>query len=323
MVPLRTRMAMPMLLCMLVFLGSCRPRNLPPELGEVEWLIVDCHDDGIVRAWISKLSPQDDAGLIEEFIASVRAAKWRGPSKSGDYAFLVFKLKRGGIKAFNFVAWGGDAPELEIRPGYWSRTMPKILDRIRDEKVGWRRGDSLPLARIVEIQVWQYGNLVTGFLAHQREFAPLTSAATEVLKRVDPRACTFGGEQADPRYAAEHQPEPQFIVFFEKPLELYKLIPYFRKGEGTVYVKYRTFRSSVAALCLQYVAFLPDATSRRKPSKSSWRHERTAFDERDNTWYAWDTSELRACFEHMGRPDPQEAFQNLLRVYKETAEPKD
>jgi hypothetical protein len=283
----------------LLLLGSCRRQPSPPELEETEWVIVDCHTDGIIRAWISKLSPLEDADLIKELNASIRTAEWRGPCSSGDYAFIVYKLKRGGIKAFNFVAWTGDQPELEIRPGYWSRTMPKILDKIRNEKVGWTRGDSLPLARIVGIQVWQYGNLVTGFLPHMPEFAPLASAATEVLKRIDPRACTFGGEQADPRYVAEHQPEPQFIVAFEKPLDLCKLIPYFKKGDGTVYVKYRNFRSSIAAIYLDHVAFLPDGGQK--------------------TWYAWVTWEVRRCFEHMGRPDPHEAFEKLLSLYQQAA----
>ena len=285
---------------MLVFVGSCRKQPSPPELEDTEWVIVDCHNDGILRAWISKLSPQDDADLIEELNASIRTAECKWPSDSGDYAFIVYKLKQGGIKAFNFVAWAGSMPDLEIRPGYWSRTMPKILDRIRNEKVGWTRDDTLPLAQIVEIQVWQYGNLVTGFLPHMPEFAPLASAATEVLNRIDPRACTFGGAQADPRYVAEHQPEPQFIVAFEKPLDLYKLIPYHKRGQDTVYVKYRTFRSSIAAIYLDHVAFLPH--------------------ERQKIWYSWRTSEVQACFGWMGRPSPDEAFEKLLSVYHKVAE---
>ncbi len=277
-------------------LTSCRGRNVPPEMEEIEWVIVDCHREGLWQQWVAKLDPRADAEVIRQLIAAINSAKWKGESESGGYGFVVFKVKQNGIRAFNFVAWFRER-EVEIRPGYWSRTLPKILNRMGQQRIGWDRDASLPDAGMKEIQVWQYGDVLAVLGPGSPGFAAVEPAAREVLRSTDPRASDFGAAQGDPREAAYHQRTPQFLVFFDKPADLYKLVLWHRRGENEMRVKYRSFRSSVAALCWGYVAFHSD----------DWK----------GTWYVWDTSELLGAFETMGRPDPQIAFDKLLEVYKE------
>jgi len=213
-------------LCVVAALCSCQRLRVRPKLKDIEWVIVDCHDVGFRHQWVSKLDPEADGELISQLIAAVNNSTRSGASESAEDGFIVFKLKARGVIAFNFTAWR--AKGVEIRPGYLSPTLPKLLNRVGKEKIGWKRGDSLPDVGIKEMQVWQYGDLVMAFDARSPSFASLLSAGSEMLKVVDPRICTQDGRQENPMQLARHQGSPQFVLFLQERVKMYKLVVWLR-----------------------------------------------------------------------------------------------
>jgi hypothetical protein len=290
-------------------LVSCRRPNVRAGLSDIEWVIVDCHHPGLKHRWVAKLTPQTDSHLIEELIAAVNTTTYRGETESGDYGFLVFKVKGNGIRGFNFVSWD-EGPEIEIRPGYWSAKLYDALERMTKQQSGWRTDDSLPDMSVMGIKVWHYGDLVTVFRPDSPCFAVLASAAMEVFKSVDPRMCVMGGTQVDPRLRVEHQGSPQFLFFLEKPVDLYNLTAWHPEDQSVYRVRYKTFRSSVAAvwqvtvsggIAARFIAFKPDG-------------------EKD-TWYGWNVGEAGRAFKEMGRPNPSDSFDRIFQVYKQIERP--
>lgn len=296
--------------CVMLGVSSCRRLNVRANLEDIEWVIVACHSEGFDRCeqWVSKLTPDADAHVVRQLIAAINGAEYRGETETGGDGFVVFKLKGAGVQAFNFVPWAGE-PQLEIRPGFRSKGLVNVLRMIGHHKIGWNRDDSLPKVKVKQIHVWQYGERIAVIRPDSPSFAPLAAAASEILKAFDPRWCMPNVSPRDPTLVASSQGAPQFILFLEEPLNMYKLIVWWKKPDHAVSrVRYKAFASSVIAIYTErfghrigfhYLAFLSDKQSGK--------------------WYGWDFTNAYFTNRKMGKPDAHEAFKNLLEVYEKIA----
>jgi len=317
--------ALTLVTCVLLGASQCQrfhprtPGGLKVEASpaDIEWVIVDTHDVGVGGQWVAKLTPHTDRKLIKELIASINIAVHGEQMSCASEGFVVFKIKGGGIEDFNFADIGSGP--VEIRPGFWSRRLAGPLRKIAAEKIGWNRDHSLPRVKVKRIDVWQYESPVTAFRPDSPSFAPLVAAASEILKALDPRWCMQDPDVGDPRRVAAYQGAPQFILFLEKPLKMYKLIMHWENGAGYVTrIRYETFRSSVIALYMArfhlgigglYVAFLPEE-----------HNDVAAVPGRDKTnWHEWDLVQAASAARTMGKPDAYKAFTKLLEEYEKIA----
>lgn len=304
--------ALTLVTCVLIGVSRCQrfdrrtPGGLKVEASpaDIEWVIVDTHDVGVGGHWVAKLTPRTNGKLIQDLIAGIESAVVKENSETASDGFIVFKFKRNGIQAFNFVEFSG--PGVEIRPRFWSHTLGHPLKKIHKEKIGWKRQDSLPDVKVKQIHVWQYERRLNVISRESPSFAPLLAAGSEILKAFDPRWCMANVMWSDPTQSARFQGAPQFIFVLEEPLDMYKLIVWWKKGGRVVsHIRYETFRSSVIALYMErsrsgtagwYVAFLSDEDKRK--------------------WYNWDFADTHFTNRNMGKPDAYKAFMRLLEVYE-------
>jgi len=308
MISLRAPAAIMLGFCAMLGVSSCRRLNVRAKLEDIEWVIVACHSEGFCKQWVSKLTPETDAELIEQLIAAINAAKWKGESDTGGDGFIVFKLKRGGVQAFNLVPWAGQR-DVEIRPGFWSRSLAEPVNRIGEQKAGWRKGDSIPDLRVKEIQVRRYGKLVGALGPDSPSFTRLLEPVSQILRAFDPRWCMPNWEQGNPVHASRYQQLPQFILLLENPIPMYKLVVWWKQGAGVLSrVSYKTFSSSLIAIYAQrvgnltggpYVAFVPN--------------------EQRGTSYNWNLAQGSEAARTMGKPDAYKAFTQLLEEYEKIA----
>ncbi len=296
-----------------VILGtaSCRRLKVGADLEEIEWVIITCHTEGFRNPWVAKLTPNDNAKVIGQLVEAIHSANWRGESETAGEGFLVFKVKGRGIRAFNFAPWEMGRG-IEIGFGFRSRELAEVLEKIGNEEIGWRKDDSLPEIKVNTISVWQYGREVTELAAGSPSFASLLSAASEALKTLDPRLCMPELVRRDPRQVALYQGAPQFILSLEEPLEMYKLVVWWRVDDPDVpRVRYETFRSSAIMIYLErfddrigfhYIAFQSDADP--------------------NKWYDWEVAGASQAAKTVGKPDARQAFETLLITYNQLRAPE-
>jgi hypothetical protein len=292
-------------------LSSCRRLKVGADFDEIEWVVVTCHTEGFHKPWVAKLTPKSDAKLIRQLMEAIHAARWRGASEAGGEGFIVFKLKGGGVRSFNFAPWES-GQGVEIRSGFRSRELAKVLETIGDGETGWRRDDSLPELKVRAIEVWQYGRKVTELAPDSPSFASLLPAAMEALKTLDPRLCMPALARRDPRQVALHQGAPQFILSLEEPLDMHKLVVWRRIDDPDVpRVRYESFRSSTILIYMErfedrigfhYIAFQSDSDASK--------------------WYDWEVAGASGAAKALGKPDAREAFKSLLDTYNQLAAPE-
>jgi len=301
--------------CALVCLMSCQRRDsgatdrlsVGAKLHDIEWVIVDTHDLGVGGQWVAKLTPQANAELIEELINAIENAAPGEPLSLDPGGWVVFKLKGGGIRAFNFCqVVAGE--EVQIEPWFFSRAFGRAVIKIARKEIGWDKDNSLPRVKVTEVKVWRYGEFITALSPSSRGFDRLAEGACEVLEGFDPRVCaqepTMG---RDPRESAYYQGEPQFTFSLEKPLDMYKLSVRYRRAQETQ-VEYSTFASSVFAI--YWSSFHPGIGGYHIAFRS---------DHEEPVWYAWNFLDALEALRTMGRPDVTKAFDKLLDAWKELA----
>lgn len=304
--------AVPLALCLALSLSSCRRLKVGGTLEEIEWVIVACHTEGFWKQWVAKLTPESDAKLIGRLVAAIEGAKWkRGTSETGGDGFIVVKIKGHGVRSFNIIPWDYEH-EVEIRPTFLSRELYPILEKMGEEKIGWKTDDSLPDLAVREIQVRQDGNLAGVFRPDSPSFARVVAAAEGVLKAFDPRWCMPNYAHGNPTHAWRYQQMPQFALLLGKPIPMYKLtvVDTEKGGHYVAGIRYKAFSSSTivlyssreptAILCDLYISFLPDGAA--------------------NTSFSWCFDDAFIAPETMGRPDACEAFGELLDVFKKITE---
>ena len=318
------RMAPAALLSLLLCSLSCDrlKHNAEPRLavharfGDIEWVIVDTHQMGVGGQWVAKLTPESDSRIIKELIHAIESAAPGEPTKAEAVGFVVFKLKGGGIQAFNFSDVTRGRP-VEVRYGFWSASLGPVLTRIRDGKIGWNRDNSLPKVKVSRIDVWQYGGYIESFRENSAHFGRLMEPLSAILLAFDPRRCTQEiGWGQDPRQNAAYQGAPQFILDLEKPLDMYRLtLRWAKPGEGNR-IEYSTFTSSAIAV------HLSRAYINRSKLGVGGYYVAFRSDEDNTKWYAWDLMEAIPALTDMGKPDPGKAFNRLLEVWEEMAHPE-
>lgn len=295
-------------LCLGISLLSCRRLRVGGDIEDIEWVIITCHTEGFPKPWVSRLTPKENGGLIRELLDAIHSARWKGGSGTAGDGFIVFKLKGSGIRSYNFAPWepGG---EVEIRPGFRSKDLARLLTRIGDEEAGWRRGDSIPGIKVRAIEVWQYGRTVTEFAADSSSFAPLLAAVSEVLKAFDPRLCMPNLARRDPRQVALYQGAPQFVVLLEEPLDMYKLVVWWRIDDPDVpQVRYERFRSSAIMMYME-----------RFEDRIGFHYVAFQSDRETGTRYDWEVTEGSEAAKAIGKPDARQAFESLLDAYNQLA----
>ena len=302
--------ALALALCAILLLNSCRRLNVGAHLEDLEWVVIACHTEGFWNQWVAKLTPETDAQLIAQLMGAINGAKWvRETSETGGDGFIVFKLRGGGIRTFNFVPWDLET-EVEIRPGFSSRELHPLLEKIARQKIGWNKGDSLPQLTVKQVQVRQVGRPVEVFPPNSPSFARLLAAASPLLKAFDPRWCMPNYEEGNPVRASRYQKVPQFAFLLEKPIPMHKLIVWTEERGGVVSrVRYQAFSSSLIAIYQEhagrdvvhgpYIAFVPDGA----PNRS----------------YNWSFPEGYFAARTMGKPDSAKAYEKLLQVYENIA----
>jgi hypothetical protein len=303
-----------LLLCWIVLISSCRRLKVGAELEDIEWVVIACHTEGFRKQWVAKLTPESDGRLIARLVAAINGARRiRETSATGGDGFIVFKLKRDGVRSFNFVPWDYGR-EVEIRPAYSSGALGALLEEVANQRIGWKTGDSLPGLKIKEIQVRQAGTPMRVFRPGSRSFDRLLDGASEVLKAFDPRWCMPNYDQGNVVDSSGYQKSPQFVFLLEKPTPMYKLVVEWKGGYAvvTARVRYVTFSSSViavyrsylasGALSDVYIAFVPDGALNRS--------------------YSWSFSDAYWPPETMGKPDGFTAYNKLLDAYNQLATPE-
>ncbi len=294
-------------LCLAVALCSCERLRVPPKLADIEWVIVDCHKVGVDRSWIAKLAPRTHSRLIKGIIAAINHARRGDPTKTSGESFILFKMKGRGIQTFNFVTWGEERAQVEIKPCFFSSRLVRLLKTIEEQKIGWKTDDLFPEMRVREIEVREYGRPPRAFRQDSPLFAPLLSATREILNAFDPRVCIERLFQGDPAKVSCYEGSTQLILWLEEPVEMCRLTVEWRWRKGPC-IKYVSFPSSVFAVFVDL-----DAERGDLPYISCMSGRR------NGKWYTWDIWEMAEFARTMGKPNLEEAFMKFLEVYQKVS----
>ncbi len=294
-------------LCAAIALRSCGRLRVPGRMKNIEWVMVDCHEESVASPWVARITPGRHPELVGELLGAIRKAKRGPPTKSEGDCFIVFKVKGGGVQGFNFVAWEGE-PEIEIKPGFFSRKLPALLKRIQQGRIGWETDGSVGEVRVKQIELRQDGERVASFGPDSPWFARLVPAAQEVVKAVDPRICTQDPPEGDLAKSVEDGGYVQFTVTLQEPVRVSKVTVRLEVGTEVADIGYVSFPSSAVAMVI-------GLGSGERPS---WPSRITFQDAREQgQWHGWELWDLIAAARTMGRPDPEECLARLLEAYNE------